>query len=165
MTQSVCPPWSLLAYYLCLCSYVTAANNGVSSAQLLVCTHQLFLTLTWFSWLVSHWNCCCLHQHSYIWLKSLSDPRPRFKVEILVQPTVSSPVCLGIRHSSVTHYQILITVRQLWVCWCGTSILGRGWVCSLQLLLSLASTAILRPEPHRTQYLILLSYIWYFPKL
>jgi hypothetical protein len=58
--------------------------------------------------------------------------------------------------------QIFITVRQLWVCWCGTPSLTRGRVCRLQLLLALASAVILgsftvsgsrlsqpgRPGPH-----------------
>jgi hypothetical protein len=47
--------------------------------------------------------------------------------------------------------QIFVTVRQLWVCWCGAPSLTRGWVCHLQLLMVLASTVILRSESHRTQ--------------
>jgi hypothetical protein len=60
-------------------------------------------------------------------------------LSLKLRPMVSRPVCLGIKHPSGAYDQILITVRQWRVCWCGAPSLTRGRVCRLQLLLTLAS--------------------------
>jgi hypothetical protein len=57
-------------------------------------------------------------------------------LSVKIRPTVSRPVYLGIKHPSGAYDQIFITVRQLWVCWCGTLSLTKGRVCRLQLLLA-----------------------------
>jgi hypothetical protein len=63
---------------------------------------------------------------------------------------VSRLVCLGVRQPSGTRKQFFfffkIFVRQLWACWCGEPYLSRGRVCSLQLLLGLASAVFLGSE-------------------
>jgi hypothetical protein len=63
------------------------------------------------------------------------------------------------RRPSGSYDQILFTVSQLRVCWCGALSLTRGLVCRLQLLLVLANAVILRSESGGTPNHILLSQI------
>jgi hypothetical protein len=55
--------------------------------------------------------------------------------------SVSQPVWFGVRHPNGAHVQT------------------RGWACSLQLLLGLFSTIVLRPESSRTYNHIFLSHL------
>jgi hypothetical protein len=49
----------------------------------------------------------------------------KLSLSFMLRPTVSRPVCLWIKHPFGAYDQILITVRQLRVCWCGTLSLWR----------------------------------------
>jgi hypothetical protein len=89
--------------------------------------------------------------------------RFKVKVKVMLRPTVSRPVCLGIKHPSGVYDQIFITVRQMRVCSCGALSLTRGRVCRLQLLLALVSTDILGSESRGARDHILLSQIRDFP--
>jgi hypothetical protein len=82
------------------------------------------------------------------------------EVEVILLPTVSRPVCLGIGSPPVDHDQILTT------CICGFSSCGepsltRWRSCNLlvQLLRDLASVVTLRLRFPRTRDLILLSHL------
>jgi hypothetical protein len=59
--------------------------------------------------------------------------------------------------------QICVTIRQLWVCWCGAPSLRRGRVCILQLLLALDIAVILGSDSCGTHDHILLSQIRHSP--
>jgi hypothetical protein len=53
------------------------------------------------------------------------------RLSLMLRPTVSRPVYLGIKHPSQAYDKILITLRQLRVCLYGTLSLTRGWVSRL----------------------------------
>jgi hypothetical protein len=87
----------------------------------------------------------------------------RTESSLMLRPTVNRPVGPGIKHPSEVYDQIVITVRQLRISWCGALSLTRGRVCRLQLLLVLASAVILGSESCETRDHILLSQIRDFP--
>jgi hypothetical protein len=83
----------------------------------------------------------------------------------MLRPTVSRPLCLGVKHTSGAYDLIFITVRQLRVCWCGAVSLTRKRVCRLQLLLVLATAVILESESRGNRDHILLFQIRDSPNL
>jgi hypothetical protein len=69
-------------------------------------------------------------------------------VKVILGPTVTQPVWLGVRHPSGTRDQFFFfkstsIFRHLRVCWCAAASLTRRWVCSTQSLLCFASTVSL----------------------
>lgn len=82
------------------------------------------------------------------------------KVKVTLRWIVSRLICLGVRPPSGVHGQIFITVRDLRICYFGTLCLSEERVCSLQLLLDLASAVILWFKSPRTHDRTLPPQIW-----
>jgi hypothetical protein len=92
-------------------------------------------------------------------------PIVEVEVEVNLRPTVSRPVCLGVRRPSGTRDQFFfllrISFRQLRVCHFVAPSLTRGRVCNLlvKLLLGLARAVTLGSNSRRTHDHILLSHL------
>jgi hypothetical protein len=101
--------------------------------------------------------------HGLQWRYSTQLPHGKYveEVKVILQPKVSRPVCLGIKHRLGAHGQILITVRHLCLCAYGASSLMREKVCNLlvQLLLDLAGAVHSWVQILQTCDHILLSYL------
>jgi hypothetical protein len=76
-----------------------------------------------------------------------NSPAHSLSLSLILRPTVSRPVCLGIKHLSEAFDQIFITVRLLRVCFYGMLSVTRGRVCRLQLFLVSPAQSFSCPSP------------------
>jgi hypothetical protein len=106
---------------------------------------------------------CVLIIKHILYCTIINPLKAKSESETFLRPTVSRPVCLGIKHPSGAYDQIFITVNHLRVCWYGALSMTIGRVCPLHLLLVLASAVILGSESRGTHKYILLSQIRNFP--
>jgi hypothetical protein len=61
----------------------------------------------------------------------LKQARSSQKKLVILRPTVSRPVCLGVKHPFEAYDQTFITVRQLRVRWCGAPSLASNRILSI----------------------------------
>jgi hypothetical protein len=142
-------------------SNYNALDNSCIRLLTIACTKSSHFVFTSRFLITDSKNVLCLDPY---WLANTWQLRKlNLSLSLILRPTVSRLVCLGIKHPFGTYDQIFITVRQLRVCWCWALSLTRGRVCRVQLLLVLASTIMFGPESRGTTAPILLSQIRDFP--
>jgi hypothetical protein len=117
------------------------------------------------NWGISHWILQQMFLNKRLPTKiTIHYNKTLSQVKVILRPTVSRPVRLGVRHPSGTSDQFFpsslwLFFRQFRVCWCVAPSLRRSRVCTFQFLPVVASAAFLRSESHETIELSLLSVI------
>jgi hypothetical protein len=65
------------------------------------------------------------------------------KIEVMLRPMVSQPVCFNVQPPSGAQDQIFVNIWQLQVSWCEEPSLTSGRACYLELLLAFASPGLM----------------------
>jgi hypothetical protein len=143
-TRSV-PYWTASVFSSTVTDFVLIYESVTSSASLV-------LWLTFHSWTL---NYCLLNSLTNDWH---TNELSKLSLSLMLRPTVSRPVCLGIKHPSGAYDQIFITVGQLM--WGALSDERTGLSFTIAAGPSQRSHSPVR-APTRDH--ILLSQIWDFP--